>query len=116
MRLHKSLNKLPALHVYRLSRMLLVKLNLHIKLVNPYKDIDGSSDYFLKKKLYTPVTLLEQEAGFLSAVLLVALRLVDAVAVARVLSVQILLGINTIRRLSSDNNTLQVVKNCAVQK
>lgn len=56
------------------------------------------------RQRYTPVTLLEQEAGFLRPVLLVALRLVDAVAVARVLPVQVLLGINA----TDDNDALRI--------
>lgn len=40
---------------------------------------------------HSPVTLLEQEAGFLGSILLVALWLVDAVAVARILPVEVLL-------------------------
>ena len=41
---------------------------------------------------YPPIALLQQEARLLRAVLLVALRLVNAVAVARVLPVHVLLG------------------------
>lgn len=41
--------------------------------------------------LYTPVTLLKQEARFLCPIFFVALRLVDAVPIARVLPVEVLL-------------------------
>lgn len=43
------------------------------------------------RAFHSPVTLLEQEAGFLGSVLLVALWLVDAVAIAGILPVQVLL-------------------------
>lgn len=59
--------------------------------------------------LYTPVTLLKQEARFLCPIFFVALWLVDAVPVARVLPVEVLLrrrqGFRTLAQRFQDGCT-----------
>lgn len=53
--------------------------------------ISCNSDSNSDSGLHSPIALLKQETRFLSSILLVALWLMDAVAIARVLPVEILL-------------------------
>lgn len=53
------------------------------------QEYDGK--YALTEEIYTPIALLEQESRFLRPILLVSLWLVDAVTVARVFPIKILL-------------------------